>query len=144
MSVKQISVFLENVPGSLDAMTEVLANNNIDMRALSMAETRDFGIVRIIVNNSYNAATVLKDAGYVYSVTPVVCVKIPDTPGGLNNVLKILSKAGANIEYTYAFLGGKKNDGAYMIFRMENSEAGVAALKAEGIQIADREEIENL
>ena len=107
MSIKQISVFVENKPGSMCAMTAVLAEHNIDMRALSLAETKDFGIVRIIVDDVFDAATVLKDAGYVHSVTPVLGVSIPDTPGGLNKVLQILSDANINIEYMYAFLGGK-------------------------------------
>ncbi len=78
MSIKQISVFLENKPGALYAMTGVLAQNQVDMRALSLAETKDFGIVRMIVDNVYDATTVLKDAGYVHSVTPVLGVAIPD------------------------------------------------------------------
>ncbi len=93
MSIKQISVFVENKPGALYAMTSVLAQNKVDMRALSLAETKDFGIVRIIVDNVYTAATVLKDAGYVHSVTPVVGVAIPDTPGGLNKVLQVRTYA---------------------------------------------------
>ena len=84
MSIKQISVFVENKPGSMNAMTKVLADNNIDMRALSLAETIDFGIVRIIVDDVFTAATVLKDAGYVHTVTPVVGVMIPNSPGGLS------------------------------------------------------------
>jgi len=144
MSIKQISVFVENAPGALHAMTGVLAKHSIDMRALSMAETRDFGIARIIVDDIFTAATVLKDAGYVHSVTPVVGAAIPDTPGGLNSVLEILAAANMNIEYMYAFLGGKSADHAYMIFRMEDPEAGAAALRAKGIRVVDQEEISNL
>ncbi|MDO4749637.1 MAG: ACT domain-containing protein [Eubacteriales bacterium] len=144
MSIKQISVFLENTPGALCAMTGVLANNDIDMRALSMAETKDFGIARIIVDNVYKATTVLKDAGYVHSVTSVLGVAIPDEPGGLNRVLEILSDAGINVEYMYAFLGGKTAEHAYMIFRVESASAASAALTARGIKTVDRDEIENL
>ena len=104
MSIKQISIFLENKPGALYAMTGVLAQHNVDMRALSLAETKDFGIVRLIVDNVYEATTVLKDAGYVHSVTPVLGVAIPDTPGGLNKVLQVLTNAKVNVEYMYAFL----------------------------------------
>lgn len=107
MSIKQISVFLENQPGALYAMTGVLAQNKVDMRALSLAETKDFGIVRMIVDNVYAATTILKDAGYVHSVTPVVGVAIPDTPGGLNRVLQVLTDERVNVEYMYAFLGGQ-------------------------------------
>ena len=108
MNVKQISVFLENTPGSLHAMTTTLARNNIDMRALSISETSDFGIARIIVDDVYKTATVLRDAGYIHNVTPVLGVAIPDTPGGLNQVLLALNEAGINVEYMYAFLGGKR------------------------------------
>lgn len=144
MSIKQISVFLENKPGALYGMTGVLARNNVDMRALSLAETKDFGIVRIIVDNVYNATTVLKDAGYIHSVTPVVGVAIPDTPGGLNKVLQVLTDARVNVEYMYAFLGGKDVDHAYMIFRVANENAAAAALANEGIKVVEQEEIEAL
>ncbi|MCF2661463.1 acetolactate synthase [Pseudoflavonifractor phocaeensis] len=144
MSIKQISVFLENKPGALYGMTGVLARNNVDMRALSLAETKDFGIVRIIVNNVYDATTVLKDAGYIHSVTPVVGVAIPDTPGGLNKVLQVLTDARVNVEYMYAFLGGQDVDHAYMIFRVANENAATAALAAEGIRVVEQEEIEAL
>ena len=103
MSIKQISVFVENKPGALSAMTQVLAEQGVDMRALSLAETKDFGIVRIIVDKVYEATTALKDAGYVHSVTPVVGAAIPDAPGGLDQVLRVLSGAGVNVEYMYAF-----------------------------------------
>ena len=144
MSIKQISVFLESKPGALYGMTGVLARNNVDMRALSLAETKDFGIVRTIVDNVYNATTVLKDAGYIHSVTPVVGVAIPDTPGGLNKVLQVLTDARVNVEYMYAFLGGKDVDHAYMIFRVANENAATAALANEGIKVVEQEEIESL
>jgi len=144
MSIKQISVFVENRPGSLNAMTDVLAQNGIDLRALSLAETEDFGIVRLIVDNAYKATTVLKDAVYVHSATPVVGVVIPDVPGGLNQVLQVLTAANVNIEYMYAFLGGKKANHAYMIFRVEDTNAASAALVSKGIQTVDQEDIEEL
>lgn len=144
MSIKQISVFVENKPGSMNAMTKVLADNNIDMRALSLAETIDFGIVRIIVDDVFTAATVLKDAGYVHTVTPVVGVMIPNSPGGLNRVLQELANIGANVEYMYAFLGSKTSDHAYMIFRVEDAEATDAALAAKGLKTVDQEKIANM
>ena len=130
MSIKQISVFLENKPGALYAMTGVLAQNQVDMRALNVAETSEFGIARIIVDNVYTATTVLKDAGYVHSVTPVLGVAIPDVPGGLNKVLQVLADAQVNVEYMYAFLGGKDVDHAYMIFRVADQAKAAAALSA--------------
>lgn len=144
MSIKQISVFLENKPGALYGMTGVLAQNKVDMRALSLAETKDFGIARIIVDNLYKATTVLKEAGYVHSVTPVLGVAIPDTPGGLNKVLQVITNAGVNVEYMYAFLGGRTADHAYMIFRVEDVEKAAAALSERGIQTVTQDEMEQL
>ena len=144
MSVKQISVFLENKPGVMGSMTEILAKNNIDMRALSLAETNDFGIVRIIVDDVYKATTVLKDEGFIHNVTPVLGVAIPDEPGGLNKVVQILGEAAINVEYMYAFLGGEKAQHAYMIFRVKDLKAATSALAAKGIQCVDQDEIENL
>ena len=144
MSIKQISVFLENKPGALYGMTGVLAQHQVDMRALSLAETKDFGIARIIVDNLYQATTVLKEAGYVHSVTPVLGVAIPDTPGGLNKVLQVITNAGVNVEYMYAFLGGHSVDHAYMIFRVEDVTAASAALAARGIRTVTQDEMEQL
>ena len=144
MSIKQISVFLENKPGALYGMTGVLAQNQVDMRALSLAETKDFGIARIIVDNLYKATTVLKEAGYVHSVTPVLGVAIPDTPGGLNKVLQVITNAGVNVEYMYAFLGGNSVDHAYMIFRVEDVAAASAALSQRGIKTVTQDEMEQL
>lgn len=144
MSVNQISVFLENKPGMLCTMTEVLAKNKIDMRALSLAETNDFGIVRIIVNDVYAATTILKDEGFVHNVTPVLGVDIPDEPGGLNKVVQVLADAQINVEYMYAFLGGKEMHHAYMIFRVRDLKAAASALAAKGIRCIDQEEIARL
>ena len=144
MSLKQISVFLENKPGTLLSMTGLLAQNHIDMRALSIAETKDFGIVRMIVDDVYATATVLKDAGFIHSLTPVLGVVIPDEPGGLDQVLRVLAGAQVNVEYMYAFLGGKNVDHAYMIFRVQNEAAAVAALAAKGIRVVDQDEISQL
>lgn len=144
MSIKQISVFLENKPGSLYAMTGVLAQNGIDMRAFSLAETSDFGIARIIVDDVYKTTTVLKEAGFVNSVTPVLGVAIPDVPGGLSEVLQVLADAGVNVEYMYAFLGGKDVDHAYMIFRVEDNAAAAAALARRGVKVVEQEEIDKL
>ena len=144
MSMKQISVFVENKPGALYALTAVLAQGQIDMRALSLAETKDFGIVRLIVNDLYKTTTLLKDAGYVHSLTPVVGVAIPDVPGGLNRVLQVLTDAKVNVEYMYAFLGGKDVDHAYMIFRVADDKAAETAMASRGIQVLDQEQVERL
>ena len=144
MSVKQISVFLENKAGTLQGMTKTLADNNIDMRALSLAETNDFGIVRLIVDDVYAASTVLKDAGYIHNVTSVLGVAIPDEPGGLNTVLQALGEFDINVEYMYAFLGGESTKHAYMIFRVQEHKAAAAALRSKGITIVDQDHISQL
>ena len=143
MSIKQISIFVENKPGALYGLTGVLAQNKVDLRALSLAETSEFGIVRIIVNDVYKATTVLKDAGYVHSITPVVGVAIPDVPGGLNRVLQVLSNAKINVEYMYAFLGGK-TEAAYMIFRVEDNNAAAEALASRGIKTLEEVDIQRM
>ncbi|MBR6809185.1 MAG: ACT domain-containing protein [Clostridia bacterium] len=144
MSLKQISVFVENKPGKMQTLTNVLAEHQIDMRALSLAETSDFGIVRIIVDDVYAASTLLKEEGFIHSVNKVLGVAIPDEPGGLNRVLQVLTAAQINIEYMYAFLGGKDVSHAYMIFRVEDRKAAVAALAAQGIRCVDHQELEQL
>ena len=144
MSIKQISVFLENKPGSLYAMTEVLARNEIDMRAFSLAETSDFGIARIIVDDVYKASTTLKDAGYVHSISDVLGVAVPDEPGGLSRVLQALSEANVNVEYMYVFVGHKTSGIAYTIFKVADNAAASAALARRGIKVVDQEEIEKL
>ena len=144
MSIRQISVFLENRPGALCAMTGVLAEHQIDMRAFSLAETSDFGIARIIVDDAYKTATVLKDAGFVSNITPVLGVAIPDVPGGLNKVLQALAEAQVNVEYMYAFLGGRDVGHAYMIFRVADNAAAAAALAGRGIRAVEQEEIDKL
>lgn len=142
--IKQISVFLENKPGSLYAMTGVLAQHQIDMRAFSLAETSDFGIARLIVDDVYKTATVLREAGFINKITPVLGVAIPDVPGGLNKVLQVLTDAKVNVEYMYAFLGGKGVDHAYMIFRVKDAASASAALAQRGIKVIDQGEIEKL
>ena len=144
MSVKQISVFLENKPGMLNAMTSVLADAGIDLRALSLAETKDFGIVRMIVDDVYETATVLRDNGYIASVTPVIAVMILDKVGGLSTVLKAFTKAGINVEYMYASLAGQQSGNAYMIFRVEETDKAENALRAAGFRLADQEKISEM
>ena len=144
MSVKQISVFVENKPGALLALTNVLAENRIDMRAFSLAETSDFGIARIIVDDVYKTTTVLKDAGFVHSVSIVLGVMIPDVPGGLSQVLQILSEESVNVEYMYAFQGSKKKNDAYMIFKVADEARASAVLTGRGVRLLEQEELAEL
>ncbi|MBO4401082.1 MAG: ACT domain-containing protein [Selenomonadaceae bacterium] len=138
MSVNQVSVFLENKPGTLNKMTEVLAKGGINIRALSLADTNDFGIVRMIVNDVYEATSVLKEENFVASFTPVLIYAISDETGGLNNLLKFFTEADVNIEYMYAF-AGKKN--AYMIFRVTDTKKAEALLSGRGIKSLTQEQI---
>lgn len=144
MSIKQISIFLENKPNALQTMCEALAEGHIDMRALSLAEAGDFGIARIIVDKLYDATHLLRDAGFVCTVTPVVAAQIPDTPGGLGKVLESLGAVGINVDYMYAFLGGPDADHAYMIFKTADAAKAAGALAAKGINVLDQEDIEAL
>ncbi|MBR0168799.1 MAG: ACT domain-containing protein [Synergistaceae bacterium] len=141
MSVKQISVFLENRPGCLHEMTKALADAGIDLRGLSLAETSDFGIVRLIVDDVMGTANTLKDAGFVASLTDVLAVEVPNVPGGLNKVLEVLDGAGVNVEYMYAILGNKRSDTAYMIFRVNDNVKASSALTGSGVKIMGAEEL---
>ena len=143
MTLHQISVFVENKPGKLQQLTDVLAKNNVNMRALSLAEASEFGIVRIIVEDTQAAAKVLTAADYIYTVSNVVGIAIPDEPGGLNHVLAILSDAGINVEYMYAFLGGKNITGAYMIFYVQDTEIAVSILAAHNITCISQSDLLN-
>ena len=143
MTVKQLSVFVENTPGKLAEFTDVLFQNNIDMRALSIAQTPDFGILRIIVDDAYQASCVLKDAGYVLSITKVLAVAIPDEPGSFSKIIKLLSENEINIEYTYAFTTRKKNQ-ALMIFRVQNNDKAIDVLTKNGINLLCQDQLADI
>lgn len=140
MTVKQISVFVENKPGQLAEFTKLLEKNNIDLRALSIADTQDFGILRVIVDDSYKTVCMLKEEGYICSVTKVLAVEIPDRPGSLVKILDALGEGGVNLEYTYAFLSRKK-DSAYMIFRVTDNAKAVEVLNQHGIKPICQDEL---
>lgn len=128
MSVKQISVFIENKTGKLAEVTRYIADNNINMKALSVADTHDFGILRIICENHDSAVNALRDGGYVVAETDVVAVEITDKPGSLAAILEALSEADIAVEYTYAFLSVKNAGHAYMIFRVDDNDKAKAVL----------------
>lgn len=142
-TVSQISVFVENKPGRFALLTGFLSDNNINLRAFSVAETRDFGVVRLIVDDPYKAARVLKEAQYVVSVTPVIAVEIPDEPGGLLNVLNILGGEDVNVAYMYAFLSKNKSS-AYVIIRVDDNEKVTEILSRHNIRQLDQDELMNL
>ena len=144
MTLNQISVFLENKPGTLQVLTDVLAKHNINMRALSLAEASEFGIVRIIVDDLKHTSDTLLQEGFIHTVAKVLGVAIPDEPGGLNRVLHALSGAGVNVEYMYAFLGGRDEEHAYMIFHVQDVDAAIAALADKGIACLQQEDLSRL
>jgi len=127
MQVEQISIFLENKPGTLQQATRVLKDANTNIRTLSVAETADFGILRLIVNDVEKANKVLKDSGFQVSKTPVVAVEVPDRPGGLHSVMEAVSKEGINVEYLYAFVE-KSGENAVILFRFDNPEKAIDIL----------------
>ena len=139
MSVKQISVFVENKTGKLAEVTKYIAENNVNLKALSVADTHDFGILRIICEDHASAVEVLKNGGYVIAETEVLAVEIPDTPGALAEILEVLVKADIAVEYTYAFLSVKNLGHAYMIFRVDNNENAKAALTEKGFNVATKD-----
>lgn len=137
---KQISVFLENKAGRLSHVTRVLGEAGINIRALSIADTSDFGILRLIVNDPVKAYSILKETGFTVSETDVIAVKVPDSPGGLATVLGQMSDAQLNIEYLYAFLGTSEDD-ALVIFKVEDVQKARNAFREKGIPFLDDNEL---
>ncbi|MGQ9497788.1 MAG: ACT domain-containing protein [Desulfotomaculales bacterium] len=138
--VKQISVFLENKSGRLAAVSKILGANDINIRALCIADTSDFGILRLIVNDPERAYGVLKDSGFTVSATNVIAVQVPDRPGGLAEVLSVLEEAGLNIEYLYAFVT-KVSGQALVILKVEDVDRAAELLRAGGIVVPRPEEV---
>lgn len=140
MKVEQISIFLENKSGRLADVTEVMAKNDINIRALALADTADFGILRIIVNDTEKAKKVLKDNAFTVGKNEVIAVEVPDRPGGLAGILGILSKENINIEYMYAFIQ-KGEENAIIIFRFDEIEKAIHTLQGAGVTILKGEEV---
>lgn len=140
MRVEQISVFLENKSGRLAEITRVLAENAINIRALTVADTADFGILRLIVDKVDEAKKVLKDSGFTVGKTNVVAVEVPDQAGGLASVLKTAETKGLNVEYMYAFVD-KSGKNAVLIFRFETMDKAITAMQSAGFTLLDSEQI---
>ncbi len=140
MSIRQISIFVENKKGSLVKITDTLARESVDLRAMSIADTQDFGILRIITEDADRARDILRDAGYTAVATSVLAAALDDTPGSMANILEILTNADINVEYTYAFMSHIK-DKAYMIFRVDNNDKATKALIDAGISVIDQKDI---
>ena len=143
MAIKQITVFVENKQGALVSITDILAQNNVNIRALSIAETNDFGILRLIVNDEATAEKTLSENGYLIKVTEVVGVKIGDDPGKLTAALGVLDRAGINMEYLYAFMARTEKH-AYVVFRVEDNEIAENALANAGFKLITAADIAKL
>lgn len=143
MLVEQIAVFLENKSGRLAEITAVLAKNGVNIRALSVADTADFGILRLIVDKVEVGKNVLKETGFTVGKTEVVAVEVEDKTGGLAKVLEIIRQASINVEYMYAFVN-TSGENAVLIFRFDKMEAAIEALQKAGVMILSKEEIYSL
>lgn len=140
MFINQISVFIENRQGRLSEITKTLGDGGIDIRALSLADTTNFGILRLIVSEPAKAEIILRDAGFTVSATKVIAVEVDDTPGGLYRTLETLNEAGIAVEYAYAFIT-RKHDGAFVILRVEQGEQAAEQLLKSGVKLLTAEEI---
>lgn len=140
MKLQQVSVFLENRKGRLAEVARVLGNANINIRALSLADTSDFGILRLIVNDVEKAFKVLKDNGYTVRDTEVVAVEVEDQPGGLAEVLATLAKEDLNVEYMYAFVEKSQNK-AVLVFRIEELQKAIEALGKANVRVLPGKEV---
>jgi hypothetical protein len=143
MKVEQISIFLENKSGRLAEVTNILSRAGVNIRALSLADTADFGILRLIVNQTDKAKQVLKETGFTVGKTEVIALEVPDKPGGLGGILKILDGAGINVEYMYAFVQRSEGN-AVLIFRFDDPDKAIAALQASGMRVLGGEEMQRL
>ncbi len=143
MLIKQISVFIENKSGRLAEVTQILGQNAIDISALSVADTTDFGILRLIVNNPDKAEKVLKDNEFTVSSTNVIGIAVEDKPGGLSKALTLLEKQGIGIEYMYAFVG-KSSDEALVIIRVDEADKAIGVLDKGGIKVLSSESVYKL
>ena len=143
MAIKQLTVFIQNKKGTVVSVTDILAKNNINLRALSIAETQDFGILRLIVNDVKAAEEVLSASGYLIKVIDVVGVKIGDEPGKLTSALDVLDKANINVEYLYAFMARTEKH-AYLVLRVENNNEAEKLLSDAGFKTITEADINKL
>ena len=143
MFVKQISVFLENTKGSLSRLTRLLSKNDVDLIALSIADTEQYGIMRCIVSDTEKTVRIMKEAGYVARLTDVLAVSVPDRPGGLSDVLGLLNAAEVSVEYLYSFVRNSGSN-ALVIFRLNDNEKGAKVLEEGEVTLLDQDEVRSL
>ncbi len=140
MKITQLSVFAENKPGHIVAPCKMVADAGVNIRALSLADTQKFGILRMIVSDWKTAKTILEQGGFMVKATEVVAIEVADHPGGLSDILSALENSSVNIEYMYAFPFGR-GEKAVLIFRFDNPDAAIEKLQAAGISLVSREEL---
>ncbi len=143
MKVEQLSLFLENKPGTMEKATGVLKDAGINIRALSLADTSDFGILRLIVNNADLGKRILQENGFTVRKSHVVAVEVPDKPGGLHAILETLSKKGVNVEYMYAYVE-RSGENAIIIIKFDPIDTGIEALQKSGFTVLPGEKVYNL
>ena len=143
MKVEQISVFLENKLGALAEVTRILGEAGVNIRALSLADTKDFGILRLIVNDNQKAQEVLGSKGFTVRRTEVVAVEVPDRPGGLAEILKVLSESNISVEYLYAFVQ-QTGENAIIIFRFDETDRAIAVLSEKKVKILEGKKVYTL
>lgn len=136
MQAEQISIFLENKAGRLSEVTGILSENDVNIRALALADTTDFGVLRLIVDDNTKAEQVLKQGGFTVRKTKVVAVEVQDQPGGLHSILDILHRAEINVEYMYAFVRQSGNN-AVMIFRFDQPDEAIRVLSDNGVSVVE-------
>lgn len=143
MTLKQISIFIENKEGRLKKAINAISDKNINIRALSLADTSKYGILRLIVSDNKLAIKALEEKGFIVRENEVIIIGVPDKPTGLNSVLEVFEKNNLNIEYLYAFTSTKANE-AIVVIRLENTENAVSILKENNINVFEKEDIERL
>lgn len=143
MNVQQVAVFLEHKPGRLAEISHCLAENNINIRALSLADTTDFGILRLVADDTDKAKRVLKENGFTVGITEIIAVSAEDKPGGMDKVLQLVSKASLNVEYMYAFTQ-KKGESGILLFKFDEPDRARIILKEGGIRVLSSEEVHTM
>jgi len=137
MTINQISVFVDNEKGRLVGITDVLAKNGVNIRALYVADTTDYGILRMIVDDAHKVKAILKEAGYTVHITPVIAIAMEDRPGEFHRCIDMIAKAGISIEYVYAFTGRSRSGRAALVMRVEDAEAASDTLEKAGAILLD-------
>lgn len=143
MAVKQISIFVENKEGRIKKAIDTLAKENINIRALSIADTTKYGILRLIVSDNEKAIEALEKDGFIVKENEVIILAVPDEPNGLNSTLEVFDEKGINLEYLYAFVSSK-TDEAIVVMRLENMEKAIEALDKSNVKILDENDIKDL